>query len=155
MKQQNADQSSKQEILALKNRLLSASARAESAENALVAANSNQNAFELEGGMAYGGASMRRRVKGGRTRGATAVRSIRSSLGMSPGHVNDGMEQVAVTIDAIDSFLIETGSFMKREPLARLGLVLYLCILHLWSFCLVVFHAQYLRRCAWRLWVDD
>lgn len=142
MKQQNADQCSKQEILALKNRLLSASARAESAENALVTATSNQNAFEVEGGMAYGGASMRRRVKGGRTRGATAVRSIRSSLGMNPGHVSDGMEQVAITIDAIDSFLIETGSFMKREPLARLGLVLYLSILHLWSFCLVVFHAS-------------
>lgn len=142
IRQQNASQNSNQEILALKNRLQSATTRAESAEDALVATSSSRNAFEVEGGMAYGGASMRRRVKGGRSRGTSTVRSIRSSLGMNPGRVGDGMEQVALTIDAIDSWLIDTGAFMKHEPLARLGFVLYLCILHLWSFCLVVFHAS-------------
>lgn len=142
MKQQNADQNSKQEIMALKARLQSASSRAESAENALVTATSGRSAFEVDGGTAFPGASMRRRVKGGRSRGPTNVRSIRTSLGIRPGHANDGMEQVAVTIDAIDAFLVDTGSLMKKEPLLRLGFVLYLCVLHLWSFCLVVFHAS-------------
>lgn len=142
MKQQTADQHSKQEIMALKARLQTAASRAESAENALVTATSGRSTFEIEGGTAYPGASMRRRVKGGRTHGQANVRSIRTSLGIRPGHVNDGMEQLAVTVDAIDGFLIDTGSLMKKEPLLRLGFVLYLCILHLWSFCLVVFHAS-------------
>jgi hypothetical protein len=144
LRQQGASQNSKQEILALKNRLQSATARAESAETALVTTTSNRSStFEVEGGLAHGGASMRRRVKGGRSNKATqGVRSIRSTLGMNPGRVNGAMEQVAVTVDAIDSFLIDTGSFMKQEPVARLGFVLYLCILHLWSFCLVIFHAS-------------
>lgn len=142
IRQQGVAQNSKQEILTLKNRLQSATTRAESAENALAATSTHRNAFDLDGGTAYGGATMRRRVKGGRSKGPSNVRSIRSSLGMNAGRVGGGMEQVAVTIDAIDSFLIDTGSFMKQEPIARLGLVLYLCILHLWSFCLVVFHAS-------------
>ena len=50
------------------------------------------------------------------------------------------MEQLAITIDAIDSWMVDTGSFMRHEPFARLGLLLYLMVLHLWSFALVVFH---------------
>jgi hypothetical protein len=37
---------------------------------------------------------------------------------------NEGgnMEQVAVTVDAIDSWMVNTaGAFMKNEPFARLG----------------------------------
>ena len=44
------------------------------------------------------------------------------------------MEQLAVTIDAIDSWMVETGAFMRHEPLAHLGFFLYLTILHLLSF---------------------
>jgi chromosome segregation ATPase len=142
MKHQDADQNAKQEIMALKARLQSASSRAESAENALVTATSARSAFEVEGGTTFPVGSMRRRVKGGRSRGPASVRSIRTSLGIRPGHANDGMEHVAVTIDAIDAFLVDAGSLMKNEPLLRLGFVLYLCVLHLWSFCLVVFHAS-------------
>jgi hypothetical protein len=143
IQQQAVSQNSKQEVLALKNRLQSATARAESAENALLTASSSRNAYEVDsGGVEYGGASMRRRVKGGRTKGNSNVRSIRSALGLHPGRVGPGMEQVVATIDAVDSWLVDTGSFMKNEPVARLGLILYLCILHMWSFCLVIFHAS-------------
>mmetsp|Transcript_10688 Transcript_10688/g.16371 ORF Transcript_10688/g.16371 Transcript_10688/m.16371 type:complete len:743 (-) Transcript_10688:2880-5108(-) len=139
---QNVAQNSKQEILTLKNRLRSANARATSAEDALNAA-TTKNAYEYQGDLAYSGATMKRRVKGGRTKNNVAVRSVRSALGLNPGRVSsDGMEQVAMTVDAIDSWLMDTGSFMKHEPLARLGLVLYLFILHLWSFCLVIFHTS-------------
>mmetsp|Transcript_10836 Transcript_10836/g.15966 ORF Transcript_10836/g.15966 Transcript_10836/m.15966 type:complete len:743 (+) Transcript_10836:149-2377(+) len=139
---QNAAQNSKQAILTLKSRLQLATARADSAEDAFNAATA-KSTYEFQGDLAYSGASMKRRVKGGRSKNNVAVRSVRSALGLNPGRVSsDGMEQLAVTIDAVDSWLIGTGSFMKHEPLARLGLVLYLCILHLWSFCLVLFHTS-------------
>jgi myosin heavy subunit len=135
----NADQVAKQEILALKNRLQAAVTRAEAAE----AANQTSNRYRsdvMEGNLVYGVTSMPKRVKTGRTR--TNVRSIRSSIGMNQGLISDGMEQLALTIDALDSFMIETGSYMKQEPLARLGFFLYFSLLHLWCFCLVVFHAS-------------
>jgi hypothetical protein len=47
------------------------------------------------------------------------------------------MEQVALTLDALDNWMVQTGSFLRHEPLARLG---YLLTLHLWSFALIAFH---------------
>ena len=143
LRHQTKTDSSKTEILALKNRLQAATQRAETAENSL---SSGRNVYEMEGGgMAYGGATMRRRVKGGRGKQKSNqnVRSIRSALNLGPGQVNEGpLEQVAVTIDALDAWLVDTGAFMKQEPLARLGLMMYFFILHFWSFCLVMFHAS-------------
>ena len=34
------------------------------------------------------------------------------------------------------------GAVLKQEPLARMFFLFYLCILHLWTFCLVIFHAH-------------
>ena len=66
---------------------------------------------------------------------------MRSALPcFGPGRQAGAMEQVALTIDAIDSWMVDTGSFMRGEPIARLGLLLYLMTLHLWTFALVVFH---------------
>jgi hypothetical protein len=41
------------------------------------------------------------------------------------------MEQVALTLDALDNWMVETGSFLRHEPLARLGFLGYLLTLHL------------------------
>lgn len=142
---QTKNDRSKSEILALKNRLQASNARAESAEQALAAAPpaTTSQIYQAEAGVASYGTGMRRRVKGGRGRSnPTSVRSIRSALNMQPGRVSEGTEQVAATIDAVDSFLVETGSFMRHEPLARLAFLLYLIVLHLWAFCLVLFHAH-------------
>ena len=134
---------SKAEILALKGRLQSAIARAETAEKSLATVQSptpttTARLYELEGGtIGISNPGLRRRVKGGTGRRGTAVRSIRSALNMG-----SGSGQVAVTIDAIDSWMVETGSFLRHEPLARLGFLLYLMTLHLWSFALVVFHTS-------------
>ena len=144
IKLQEKNDRSKSEIFALKNRLQASNARAESAEQALASTPpaTTSQMYQAEAGGTYG-STMRRRIKGGRSsRNPTSVRSIRSALNMHPGRVSEGTEQIAVTIDAIDSFVVETGSFMRHEPLARLAFLLYLIVLHLWAFCLVLFHAH-------------
>eukprot|EP00531_Pseudo-nitzschia_arenysensis_P021405 CAMPEP_0116137890 /NCGR_PEP_ID=MMETSP0329-20121206/12482_1 /TAXON_ID=697910 /ORGANISM="Pseudo-nitzschia arenysensis, Strain B593" /LENGTH=842 /DNA_ID=CAMNT_0003632821 /DNA_START=10 /DNA_END=2538 /DNA_ORIENTATION=+ len=148
-RQQALAKNAKSEILALKGRLQAANARADEAERARYdskySSQPRSRTFDVEGGSSNRtptAFSVRRRVKGGSSRG---VRSIRSALpcfgsGRASAESNPGMEQVALTIDAIDSWMVDTGSFMRHEPFARLGLLLYLMILHLWSFALVVFH---------------
>jgi hypothetical protein len=85
---------------------------------------------------------MRRRVKG---RGGVAaggrvtIRSIRTALNMGPG---SSMEDLGKTIEALDSWMIDTGTILRHEPLARLAFFLYFAILHLWCFCLVAFHVS-------------
>ena len=144
VRQQNLAENAKSEVVALKGRLQASASRAEQAEKSLQIAHATRSAggttnnrlYEMEGG---GVAGMRRRVKG-------AARSrhygtIRSALQMSPGRTsNPFMEQVAMTLDALDSWMVESGSFLRHEPLARLAFMLYLILLHLWSFALVVFH---------------
>ena len=146
-KQQRNFENSKHEILALKGRVSAEQARAENAETALNVSQSNSFFVDVDSGsgMAYGGAKLRRRVKGGRGdqfHTTNRARSIRSSLDLGPGRVSENMETVAVTIDAVDSFVLDTGTVLRQEPLARMFFLFYLCILHLWTFCLVIFHAH-------------
>jgi hypothetical protein len=142
IRSQEKNEISKSEVLALTNRLQAANARAQNAEQALAAAPppSTSQMYQVEGGGVSYGSGMRRRVKGGRER--NSVRSIRSVLNLNPGRVGEGTEQVAATIDAIDSWVVDTGGFLRHEPLARLAFVLYLILLHLWAFCLVLFHTH-------------
>lgn len=147
LRHQSRTEGSKTEIFALKNRLHAATKRAETAETELSRPQGGGNVYELDsGGVAYDGATMRRRVKGGRGRIARpnqSVRSIRSALNMGPGQINEGpMEQVAITLDAMDGWLLDTCSFMKHEPIARLGLLVYIFVIHFWSFALVLFHSS-------------
>jgi len=150
LRQQTLAKNAKSEVLTLKGRLRAANARADEAEkasyNPMSAMTSpRSHKYDVENaGNNYNGStfSTRRRIKGGSSRG---VRSIRSALpcftsGRNPAGSGGALDQVALTIDAIDSWMVDTGSFMRHEPFARLGLLLYLMILHLWSFALVVFH---------------
>lgn len=146
LRHQNMTDNFKSEILALKGRFQAASSRAEQAEKSLQRAQASQlsssgissnQLYEMEGGGVVSG--LRRRVKGGTAR--TRHRSIRTALQMNPGRTTHPfIEQVAITLDALDVWMVETGSFLRHEPLARLAFLLYLIILHLWSFALVVFH---------------
>jgi hypothetical protein len=145
LRHQNMAENFKSELLALKGRLQAASSRAEQAEQSLQAAQSlrsnntvsNNRLYEMEGGGVAGG--IRRRTKGGTSRGRN--RTIRAALQMSPGRTNHPiMEQVAMTLDALDNWMVDTGAFLRHEPLARLAFMLYLLTLHLWSFALVAFH---------------
>ena len=136
LRQQGMTESSKSEVLALRGRLSSATAKLEAAE-----AGGGGRLVELEsGGVGYNPNShaSQRRVKMGRgvPRGG---RTIRSALGLQRTD-NSALDQVAQTVDALDLWMMETGNIMKHEPLARLGLLLYLVIVHLWCFGLVFFH---------------
>eukprot|EP00934_Nitzschia_sp_Nitz4_P007798 Nitzschia sp. Nitz4//scaffold9_size221794//219273//221945//NITZ4_001390-RA/size221794-processed-gene-0.356-mRNA-1//-1//CDS//3329561133//7788//frame0 len=145
LRQQQLAENSKSEVLALKGRLQAATTRAEQAEQSLYSSQTSSvpstptnRLYQMEAGNATIPSSARRRIKGGAARGKT--RSIRVALQLHPGQTNPFMEQVAITLDALDSFMVETGAFMRHEPLARLAFLLYLMTLHLWSFALVVFH---------------
>lgn len=151
LRHQGLAENAKSEILALKGRLQVANNRAEEAEKAQYAYSQNsinsrsaRGAHDVESGSGSGNNATshafyaRRRVKGG----SRHVRSIRSALpcfGSGRG-TNGAIDQIALTVDAIDSWMVDTGYFMRHEPFARLGLLLYLTVLHLWSFALVVFH---------------
>ena len=145
IKQQKIVESSKAEALALKGRLQAASARADSAELALASTPSAPSSLDIEVGDGYTGSKTRRRVKGGLRAmgtgrmGRVTTRSVRSALGLTAtsGSV---MEQIAQTVDAADKWMIDTGTIMRHEPLARVGFAIYLIILHLWCFALVAFH---------------
>ena len=141
MRQQGAAETYKSEVLALKGRLQAANSRADAAEVALATASTTPH--DLEGGSA---SKTRRRIKGGaRALWASrpshlAPRSVRAALGLRVA-TGTAMEQVALTVDALDQWMLDTGSILKNEPLARVGLAVYLTMLHFWCFALVFFHA--------------
>jgi hypothetical protein len=137
MRQQGAIESFKSEILALKGRLQSANARADTAEMQISAD------FESgSDGGPYGPtpSKMRRRIKGGRFGRSTAYRSMRLGLGVRGAPAGSLREKVGSTIDAFDSWMLDTGDVLKNEPLARAAFAAYLAILHVWCFALVAFH---------------
>jgi len=150
LRQQGVTEATKAEILALKGRLQAANARAEAAEQQALA--SDNRLLEMEGGSTSWSASkMRRRVKGSGRADATgrplhlSSRTARSALGLRVVH-GSAMEQVALTLDAMDGFMMDAVDIMRQEPLARVGAVLYLSIVHLWCFGLVFFHTVQSER---------
>ncbi|KAG7361837.1 hypothetical protein IV203_036938 [Nitzschia inconspicua] len=165
LKYQQQAEYSKSEILTLKGRLQAATSRAEKAEEAL--SQSRLSSFDVEVGGAAANSHVgsmgspvigqsyitRRRIKG-RAQGSQ-VRTIRSALRLGPavstlngsrrgdgshGSTSTAMDQLFMTIDAVDQWMVDTGTFLRHEPLARLFFFLYLTTLHLWSFALIVFH---------------
>lgn len=163
LKHQQQAELSKSELLALKGRLRAATARAEKAEEAPSVSQQQQSNggrllldVEAAGGSpasySYSQSyTARRRIKGQhRGGGMQGVRSIRSALRLGPvgigGNAGSSMahsssrRQIVMTVDAVDRWMVGTGYFLRHEPLARLGFLLYLATLHLWTFALVVFH---------------
>ena len=140
------------ELSTLRSRLSVALTRADNAENALtmsgnLGSSSPGKHVDLESGFrGYdGGKKVRRR--GGRTKGLTAAsksKSIRSALHLDLGRagVSETRQQIGTAIDALDQWSVETGSYIRHHPLARAGFLVYLTVLHLWTFCVLVFHAH-------------
>jgi hypothetical protein len=151
VKQHGIVEASKSEMLALKGRLQTASARADAAEVQLAEAlsspmNMHNNYHDIENGTTPSKA-IRRRIKGG-TRGlggrvvpSHMMRPVRTVLGLQGAAKGSVMEQIGLTVDGIDTLMLESGALMKQEPLARIALAAYLFILHAWCFGLVFFHA--------------
>jgi hypothetical protein len=45
-------------------------------------------------------------------------------------------------IAELTSFFL-SGTYLRRNPLARAGFIFYLLLIHLWTFVLLFFHAHY------------
>ena len=127
------------EQLALNNRLRAALDRASKAEEDLASATAGAStdaydSMERAGVRGKGGIQRRRP-------GAQEGSTIRSAMRLGPGQ-GDRTEQLGKVVDAIDGFAVTTGKYLRRNPLARAGFILYLLLVHLWSFVLLFFHAH-------------
>ena len=120
------------EVSALRNRLQVASARAEKAENALSQVGMRDVESAPDSGN-YGRGGMRRRKKD--------VASIRAAINLHASP-NENMERVGKVIDGLDKFSVDTGKFLRHNPLARGGFILYLLLLHMWTFVVLFLHTH-------------
>jgi hypothetical protein len=137
MRQQHLSETSKSEVLTLKGRLQAALARAENAEQEAASTKAHHHdSHEVQAqsgntsGWGTSASATRRRKRGGRT--------VRSALGVRAS--SPIMLQVVQTVDALDLWMLETGTILKQEPLVRLGLLFYTLLLHAWCFALILFH---------------
>mmetsp|Transcript_31917 Transcript_31917/g.47108 ORF Transcript_31917/g.47108 Transcript_31917/m.47108 type:complete len:756 (+) Transcript_31917:214-2481(+) len=66
--------------------------------------------------------------------------SIRSAINLSSQNKNT--ERIGKAIDSLDNFSVQTGKYLRYNPLARGGFILYLIMLHAWTFVVLFFHAH-------------
>jgi hypothetical protein len=152
--QQFLSEQAKSEVLALRGRLQSATMRADEAERSLTRVDTDLDGdsrlYEIEAGGYYAGSKARRRIKrdagfrnttyGSRYR-ILSTRSVSAALGLR-GTGNQQIHQIAMTLDALDSWMLETTDILRHEPLVRIGLVTYFLVVHMWCFGLVFFHTM-------------
>lgn len=128
-------QSTSTEVLALRNRLRAALNRADAAEKAAsIITPPKMGMNDIEKGNQPN--KLKRRLAG-----KVTVPSIRAAVKFDTGR-GETKEQVGRIIDVIDNLTVEIGSYFRKDPIARLCFILYLVFLHLWSFCLFIFHAH-------------
>lgn len=126
------------EVLTLRNRLSAALKRAEVAEAAQL---TSQSDFDVERGSVTPnvyGSNIRRR-HGIRSRKKS--NSIRSALRLDTA-VGQSRESLGNFVDTVDHLSLDLGGIFKNDPIARAVFILYLILIHLWSFFLIMFHAQ-------------
>jgi len=123
------------ELTTLKSRVKAANERANKAEDELAAA--TLDGLERASSTSVGGISRRKLVDGG---GSSAT--IRAAMKLNHGQ-GDRTEQIGKVVDAVDAFAATTGKYLRRNPLARAGFILYLVMVHMWTFLLLFFHAHY------------
>ena len=79
-----------------------------------------------------------------RKRGGRQVVSISRAINLndSNSQMTPSKEKISKVIDEVDMWSINTGVFLKRNPLARAAAVLYLIVLHVWVMGILIFHAH-------------
>jgi hypothetical protein len=129
---------SNNEVSTLKSRLQAALERATLAD-ALQDQLGNSSMLDLE--EATGKTRKRRGAKSGvLLQGG----SIRGALRLNPA-LGESTERLGKVLDGLDVFLVESGKFLRFNALARLLFIVYLLLLHLWTFTLVFLHAHTLE----------
>lgn len=121
------------EIKALKSRFKAANDRATKAEDELAIV--TLDGIERAASSSLGGSSARKPTEGG------SSSTIRAVMRLTPGR-GDRTEQIGIVVDAVDKFAVATGKYLRRKPLARAGFILYLLMVHMWTFLLLFFHAH-------------
>jgi len=135
MRQRSKLDTSSAEVLTMRNRLRTALTRAETAEKLVMSPRNDESSDIERGSTGFHSRKMRRRLLGGRA----ATTSIRSFIKFDSSR-GKTREQVGNFVDVVDTWAMDTGSYFRSSPLARLIFLLYLGVLHLWAFCLVLFH---------------
>jgi hypothetical protein len=133
-------ETSKAEVLTLQNRLNAALKRAEVVEATMQNAQAATSNFDLEYGMninPYANSTRRRHVSRSRQKST----SIRSVLKLNEGR-GDAREVAGRFVETIDHLSLELGSMFKHDPIARAIFLLYLILIHTWSFFLIIFHTH-------------
>jgi hypothetical protein len=134
--QEKMDQTTS-ELSALRNRLQVATSRAQKAEDALTHANS----FDVESGPESGNYGGNSTVVRRRKRGQREIGSIRQAINLNSQR-DENSERIGKAIDAVDNFSVQTGKYLRYNPLARGGFILYLLVLHLWTFVVLFLHTH-------------
>jgi len=139
LKQRGRLENASTEVLTLRNRLRTALTRAENSEKEAHAAIAVEANYDIERGQVgrSNGVKVRRRF-GGRIK---KTASIRSAFKIDS---NDGEVRQAIggAIDSMDKVSMQTVNYLRVDPVGRAFFILYLIVLHLWTFCLLAFHAH-------------
>jgi hypothetical protein len=130
------------ESLTMKNRLRAAVDRATKADDELAAAVTSTNGNDMYDSMERAGPSSGNGLGRRRRTGAPLPSgSIRSAMRLNPGQ-GERTEQIGNVVDALDSFAVSTGKYLRRNAVARAGFIVYLLLIHIWTFVLLFFHAH-------------
>jgi hypothetical protein len=133
---------SSSELKTLKSRLHVALERASKAEDELASAaafggSDVYNSMELGSGNRESSNATARRRKAGGSQNST----IRAAMRLTSAQ-GDRTEQLAKVVDAVDDFAVTTGKYLRKNPMARAGFILYLLLMHIWTFVLLFHHAH-------------
>jgi len=55
-------------------------------------------------------------------------------------------QKLARAVDQLDRFAMDTGNFLKNEPVARLFFLIYLIMLHMWALAILVWHSHQIEK---------
>jgi hypothetical protein len=129
------------ESLTMKNRLRAAVDRATKADDELAAALTSTNGNDMYDSVERAGPSSGNGL--GRRRPGTTPPSgsIWSAMRLNPGQ-GERTEQIGKVVDALDSFAVSAGKYLRRNAMARAGFIVYLLMIHIWTFVLLFFHAH-------------
>jgi hypothetical protein len=135
---------SKTELTAMCGRLQRMQQRAEQAERSLQEYESGGGEISISiagGGFDSGndGLTSRRRGDGGKGHGASGSMSAE----LKP---LTKQKELLNTVDALDKFALDTGRFLRYNPMARLIFLVYLIMLHLWALFILAFHSHQLEK---------
>ena len=133
---------SSSELKTLKSRLQVALERASKAEEELASStalvgNDMYDSMERGSGNRDSSSATARRRKPVGYQSST----IRAAMRLTSAQ-GDRTEQLAKVVDAVDDFAVTTGKYLRKNPVARAGFIVYLLLIHVWTFVLLFFHAH-------------